>query len=367
MSIENLNLTNFRNIEDVSITLHPKLNVVYGPNASGKTSLLEAFYFISTGRSFRSRRIENIIKRHNSATEFILFGKLKDKNSTYSAHNVGIKKSTILPTQIRLNKEPIKSASQLAKLSPIILIDPLSFDLLNGAPTQRRQFLDWGVFHVEPLFSMHWNNYINCLKQRNSLLRNAKIDQILLKVWDSKLAELGELIHHERKTYFDKFQKRLTNYLTFFSLSENIKVSYYKGWDKSKQLNEALVQFKDRDIERKFTQAGPHRADIKVSIYGQAASESLSRGQQKLFVFAMYLAQMQTLFDVFEKNTVVLIDDVTAELDDKNLELVFNKLLALDAQVIVTVLNNLLLDRLQRDNTAFKMFHVEHGNITVIE
>lgn len=367
MSIEKLNLTNFRNITDVSVRLHPKLNVVYGSNASGKTSLLEAFYFISTGRSFRSRRIENIITRHNSATEFVLFGNLKDASSIHNTHNVGIKKSTVLPTQIRLNKAAVKSASQLAKLSPIILIDPLSFDLLNGAPTQRRQFLDWGVFHVEPLFSKNWNNYINCLKQRNSLLRNAKIDQISLKIWDNKLSELGELIHTERSEYFDKFQKRLVHYLSFFSITKDIKVSYYKGWDKTKKLNEALEQFRDKDIERRFTQAGPHRADIKVSIYGQAASESLSRGQQKLFIFAMHLAQMQTLFDVFKKSTVVLIDDVTAELDDTNLELVFNKLLALDAQVIVTVLNNSLLDRLQRDNTAYKMFHVEHGNITAIE
>lgn len=367
MSIEKLNLTNFRNIIDVSISLHPKLNIIYGSNASGKTSLLEAMYLISTGRSFRSRRVENIINRQSSATEFIIFGNLCDPNSVHLTQSVGLKKSTMTATQIRLNKEPIKSASKLAKLSPIILIDPLSFDLLNGSPTQRRQFLDWGVFHVEPLFSNNWNNYINCLKQRNSLLRNAKIDKILLKVWDNKLSEFGELVHHERSKYFDQFQQRLNQYLTFFSIDNDIKVSYYKGWDKTKTLSEALLQFKDRDIERRFTQAGPHRADIKVSIHGQAASESLSRGQQKLFIFAMHLAHMQTLYDVFKKNTVVLIDDVSAELDDTNLELVFNKLLALDAQVIVTVLNDSLLDNLQRDNTAYKMFHVEHGNITAIE
>jgi DNA replication and repair protein RecF len=367
MSIEKLSLTNFRNITDVNITLHPKLNVIYGSNASGKTSLLESCYFISTGRSFRSRRIENIIKRDSISTEFILFGNLKDSSSGHNIFNVGIKKSTVLPTQIRLNKESIRSASQLAKLSPTILIDPISFELLNGSPTQRRQFLDWGVFHVEPTFGLNWNNYINCLKQRNSLLRNAKIDQILLKIWDNKLSELGELIHNERNSYFDKFQQRLVQYLNYFSINEKIKVSYYKGWDKTKNFSDALVQSRDRDLERKFTQVGPHRADIKVSIYGQAVCETLSRGQQKLFIFAMYLAQMQTLFDIYNKNTVVLIDDVTAELDDSNLQLVFKKLSALDAQVIVTALNDSFLDKIRRDNTAYKMFHVEHGKITAIE
>tara|TARA_R110001592_G_scaffold135108_4_gene351067 strand:+ start:16444 stop:17547 length:1104 start_codon:yes stop_codon:yes gene_type:complete len=367
MSIENLSLTSFRNITDVKVALHPKLNLICGSNASGKTSFLESCYFISTGRSFRSRRIENIINRESASTDFILFGNLKGSLSEHTNYNVGIKKSTILPTQIKVNKETIKSASQLAKLSPVILIDPLSFELLTGTPTQRRQFLDWGVFHVEPLFSSNWNNYINCLKQRNSLLRNAKIDQISLKIWDNKLSELGELIHIERNTYFDKFKKRLTHYLNYFSINEEIKVSYYKGWDRTKNLSESLAQSRDKDIDRKFTQSGPHRADIKVSIYGQPASESLSRGQQKLFVFAMHLAQMQTLFDDFNKSAVVLIDDVTAELDGSNLQLVFNKLLALDAQVIVTVLNNSLLERIQSDNTGYKMFHVEHGIITAIE
>ena len=122
---------------------------------------------------------------------------------------------------------------------------------------------------------------------------------------------------------------------------------------------ESLEQFKDKDIDRKFTQAGPHRADIRVSIYGQPAAENLSRGQQKLFVFAMYLAQMQTLYEEFKKPTVVLIDDVAAELDDNNLNLVFKKLIDLDSQIIVTVLNTNILDKIKEYNTNYKMFHME--------
>ena len=367
MAIDKLSLTNFRNISDVNITLHPKLNFIYGLNASGKTSILESLYFISTGRSFKSRRIENIICRESQLTEFILFGKLGNSLSETDIYQVGIKKSTILPTQIKINKELIKSASKLAKLSPIILIDPLSFELLNGAPTQRRQFLDWGVFHVEHLFSSDMNSYLNCLKQRNSLLRNGKIDDILLNVWDKKLSELGEHVHTRRQAYFEKFQQRLDLFLRYFSLNENIKVSYYKGWDKNKKLAESLEQFQERDIERKFTQVGPHRADIKVSIFGQPASENLSRGQQKLFIFAMYLAQMQTLYEEYKKHTVVLIDDVAAELDDDNLNLVFKKLIELDSQIIVTVLNTDILGRLEENKTDYQMFHVEHGKITARE
>jgi len=365
MAIERLSFTQFRNLANTQLAFHPKLNFFFGMNGSGKTSVLEAIYFIATGRSFRSRTIESIIKRDDAdITEFILFGLVSDQ---LRQHQVGIKKSSIQASQIRVNKESIRSASQLAKLSPTILIDPLSFELLNGAPSQRRQFLDWGVFHVEHFFSMHWNNYLNCLKQRNSLLRNAKIDQISLGVWDAKLAELGEAVHLERQAYFDKFQVQLSSFLKYFALDTNIKVSYFKGWDKSKSLSEALQYSRDKDIERRYTQAGPHRADIKVTLFGQAARENLSRGQQKLFIIAMYLAQMQTLFDVHKKKTVVLIDDVTAELDEENLERVFNKLLALEAQVIVTILNDSVLKKLKQDQDAYKMFHVEHGQVTELE
>lgn len=366
MPIAKLTLTNFRNLYNTSISLHPRLNIIYGMNASGKTSLLEAFYFASTGRSFRSRKIVNIVRRDDSLSEFILYCVLTDSNQNIISQ-VGIRKSTILPTEIRLNREPIKSASRLAKLSPIILIDPHSFELLIGPPAQRRQFMDWGVFHVEHSFSEYWNNYINCLKQRNSLLRNAKIDPILLNIWDSKLAEFGELIHVSRQAYFEKLKNRLKVYLTYFSLSDEIKISYVKGWDKSKSFKKALDDNKHKDSERKFTQFGPHRADIKLTINGQPAHECLSRGQQKLLIFALYLAQMETLNEEFNKTTVVQIDDVAAELDKKNLKLVFDKLLQLDAQVIVTILNVDLLEQMKEKNTEFKMFHVEHGNIKAIE
>lgn len=365
MSIDLLRFTYFRNLASKQISFHPKLNLISGRNGSGKTSVLEAIYYISTGRSFRSRTIETIINRNDpQRTEFILFGHLSDN---FGSHHVGVSKSTVQPSQIRVNKETVRSASQLAKISPTVLIDPLSFELLNGPPGQRRQFLDWGVFHVEHPFSVHWSNYINCLKQRNSLLRSAKIDRISLDVWDRKLVEFGEQVHQLREIYFEKFQKQLKAFLNYFALDENIKVSYSKGWDKNKLLNEALDQFREKDIERRFTQPGPHRADIKLTLYGLPARESLSRGQQKLLVIAMYLAQIQTLMEAKQRKTVVLIDDVTAELDKENLTRVFNKLLMLDAQAIVTLLNDSVLEQLKQNHSSYKMFHVEHGQMTELE
>ncbi len=364
MPIKIISFSHFRNLSNDKLSLHPKLNFIVGMNGSGKTSLLEAIYYLSTGRSFRSRIIENIIKRHSDISEFILFGQLTNKQQVYS---VGIKKSTTQNTQIKINKESIKSASPLAKLSPTILIDPLSFELLNGAPTQRRQFLDWGVFHVEHSFSSNWNNYINCLKQRNSLLRNAKIDELSLKIWEDKLIELGELVHQQRASYFDSFNQNLIPYLDEFALDNNIRIQYYRGWDKAKNLSDVMYESRAKDIDRKYTQSGPHRADIKVNLFGQAAKETMSRGQQKLLITALYLAQIQTLLKVQEKHTVVLIDDIAAELDERNVARIYTSLQKLDSQIIATTLSESLIKTLSEIEKDYKMFHVEHGCFKELE
>src|SRR5690606_38059785 len=145
------------------------------------------------------------------------------------------------------------------------------------------------------------------------------------------------------------------------------KIQFSKGWDKSRTLAVALSDSREKDLERKFTQSGPHRADIKVSLYGQPAKENLSRGQQKLLIIALYLAQMQTLYELNQKATVVLIDDVTAELDQDNLISVFKKIMSLETQVIVTMLTKSVLSHIDTSPENYKMFHVEHGRFEELE
>jgi len=367
MAIDTLTLKNFRNLLETNISFSPHLNLVTGLNASGKTSLLESIYYLSTGRSFRSRRLESVINNTDGITEFVLFGKMIDSVRLDARHTVGIKRSTVTKAEIRLNGENISTASHLAKLSPTLVIDPLSFELLNGAPKVRRQFLDWGVFHVEPSFAIDWNNYIYCLKQRNTILRNAKIDGLQLKIWNQKSQEYGEKVHASRERYAEAFIPRVEFYLECFSIGENIKVKYYKGWEQSKNLSDFLEHISAKDIEKRYTQYGPHRADIKVTVGGKSAHETLSRGQQKLFVIAMYLAHIQVLMESTSKHTVVLIDDVAAELDQHNLSQVFKYLKQLDTQIICTVLD---LEGIQKTidlREKYNMFHVEHGKITVLE
>jgi len=374
MAILTLTPNAFRNLQTDEITFHSHLNFIIGSNASGKTSLLEAIYYLSTGKSFRSRRIRNIVNRDISAKEFILFGKLSGSYDTIqsidsispSTHSVGIRKTVLSKTDIKLNGELIRSASKLAAISPVVIIDPNSFELLTGPPKVRRKFLDWGVFHVEHNFSRLSNEYNNCLKQRNTLLRTAKIDTLQLKIWDRKLSNLAEEIDICRKLYTKKLRTNFKQIISYFKIGSNLDIQYIRGWDKDLPMQSALEKNYKKDIDSKFTQFGPHRADLKVTIKGRLVEDVLSRGQQKLLVLALYLAQIQCLVDSVKKRTVVLIDDISAELDFQNLQLIFDRLVALETQVICTALDPSIVQKALPNNEIYKMFHVEHGKILAV-
>lgn len=365
MAIINLTPTNFRNLQASEIIFHDHLNFISGVNASGKTSLLESIYFLSTGKSFRSRKIRNIINRNTEAKDFILFGRLSDELGNH--HEVGIRKSITSNTDLKLNGEPIRSASKLASISPIVVIDPSSFELLIGSPKIRRRFLDWGVFHVEHGFSKVSNDYNICLKQRNTLLRTVNIDILQLNIWDRKLASLGETIDSYRSTYSRALLPILKTLAASFMIADGLEIRYQRGWDKELTMQDALVKYQLKDIEKKFTQFGAHRADLRLTIKGRSVEDILSRGQQKLLVIALYLAQIQCLTDKVNKRTVVLIDDISAELDSQNLQRIFEKLSKLKTQVICTALDRNSVHKALPDYETYKMFHVEHGNILTIK
>ena len=141
-----------------------------------------------------------------------------------------------------------------------------------------------------------------------------------------------------------------------------------KGWDKNKDLSEVLKLNKDKDVLKRYTQYGPHRADIKITFKGKPADEMLSRGQQKLLVISLYLAHIHCLTELGDKRAIILIDDITAELDASNFEIIFGLLKRTNTQIICTVLDELTVDKLAKSiETKFNMFHVEHGNITAIK
>jgi len=356
MSLNKLTLQNFRNIETADLSFSNNCNIIVGDNGAGKTNILESIYFLSLVRSFRTAQIKKLIHFKSEALQVV--GNVKD-GYTESEAILGIRKS-IKETQIRINREPIKQSSKLATYLPVQAIHPQGHGLLEQGPKQRRQFLDWGVFHVEPSFLSEWHNYAHILKQRNAALRQRQQAKAI-QLWDSGLIEAGKNIHHLRQIYLEKLQSHISYYCSEL-IGKDVEVIYQSGWAGEVEFSEALVSSLEQDQHLGFTRLGPHRADLIFKNENIRVQDYFSRGQLKLLVCALRLAQLRQLKDETKRDVVLLIDDLAAELDAQHRANLLNAALKTGAQLFITTTQ---LDLLEfRNELEHKVFHVKHGLIT---
>lgn len=361
MTIQSLTLTNFRNIASAELEPAAGINLLVGKNASGKTSLLEAIYLLSLARSFRSKKINSLIK--HEAASFTIFAQIKANETT--SYSLGIQralKST--ETEILFRGQKPAGVAELTATLPVQLINPDAFRLLEGSPNERRQFIDWGVFHVEPNFILCWKRFQRALKQRNSLLRRGRIDTLELQLWERELALNGEQMTAYRQTYLDELKPLFDSLLARFLKDQQVTYSFQRGWDRSVSLTESLFNARTKDSEQGFTQAGPQRADLRISVNGYSAMDVLSRGQQKLIVSALKLAQGALLSAVRNKQCVYLIDDLPAELDKQHRRVFCEVLEQQSGQVFITGVDAAALADGWQKPENISWFHVEHGQVS---
>lgn len=352
--LEQLSIKSLRNIDSCLIQPNSRLNIIEGENASGKTSILEAIYLISQVKSFRAHRINHIIQHAQSEMEVVA----KYKDSSEFVHTIGLGRNRS-KTTIHLNSQSINLSSILAALVPIQVITPESHRLLEDGPKFRRQFLDWGVFHVKHSFLQTWKDYHRILRQRNSGLRqNQSREQIVS--WDKSLIEVTELFHQSRCDYFNALLPIIIRY-TKHLIGEDIAFSYQAGWKEELSFEEALANSFEQDCQFKHTRVGPHRADLVMKVHGMAVQVGLSRGQQKLLVSALRLAQIHYLQTQSNQSCIILVDDLPAELDSEHRQRLMTLLDETKAQVFITTTDFNLIDF--KSNSSQTVFHVKHGEI----
>lgn len=364
MAVERLKIQQLRNLMAVDISPSSQVNLFFGENGSGKTSVLEALYILGLGRSFRSHKHKSLINRESS--DFTLFSSLKSDQGVFP---LGISRNIQGELVLKANGETVASVADLAGFLPLQLINADSFLLLEGGPIQRRQFLDWLVFHVEPHFFPLWKNQQTCLKHRNSLLRHDRMDEQQLNVWDSELILLTNKIDQYRTKVFDLFLHQFQLLIDEFIQLDGLSLSYFPGWNKDKSYAEALAASRERDITHGITHLGSHRADLKISLQGLMAAEVLSRGQQKLLVCAMKVAQGLVFQAVTGRKAIYLVDDLPAELDDKHREKLVFWLDQMQTQVFITGVKESDLRQLWSGDKdkQIKVFHVEQGRVLEIQ
>ena len=352
MSVSRLQLRDFRCFGSVELDLSPRANLIHGDNASGKTSLLEALFFLSRGRSFRTSKAENLVR--HGAQGFLLSAQTVDPAGTVP---VGIAR-TAAGLEARVGGAPAQSLAQLSERMPVQLLDSSAHQLIEGGPRHRRQFLDWGVFHVEPSFLAAWRRYQRALKQRNSLLRQ-RAAEALIKTWEPELAGAGQLLDQSRRAYLAQLEPVALSWASRLLGGLDLKLRYLRGWGEGKSLEEALEATRNLDREQGSTRSGPHRAEVAIEIAGLPAQQQVSRGQQKVLAGALLLAQAAYLHQARGRQCLLLLDDLAAELDAGHLGRFMDLVQESQAQ---TFLTSVEAARLPAWKEA-RMFHVEHGKI----
>ncbi len=349
MALERLDIQFLRNIESARLSFSPGINVISGLNASGKTSILEAISLVIQGKSFRTPRL-NLLVQHGQ-TEMVVSGHYRQGNQRFQ---VGIARQEG-KTRVKRNGEVVTRTTELVGQLPLFILTPESHELLDSGPKMRRHYLDWGVFHVEHHYLNHWQRYHRILRQRNTSLRQ-QASLSTVRAWDSPLVESATEIDQLRTGYIEQLTPKIAQFSEeILGLTPN--VIYQPGWKTDLPLAEQLQAAIGKDQQRGFTSLGPHRADLKIHYQGQPVHAVLSRGQQKLLICAMTLAQLSVL----NQQCLILVDDLPAELDTVKRATLLESLRGTGAQVVVTATDAGLIDVAGWEEK--KMFHVEHGRI----
>lgn len=359
MLLSSFNITNFRNFAYTQLTLDDNCNIFYGKNGAGKTSILEAIHYLVLGRSFRSHILHRIIK--NGEEEFSLFGKTYQNNNLVP---LGITRSMKSGKKLKVAGKEVSSNTELTKLIPLQLLNHDCYSILYDGPKPRRQFMDWGLFHVEQSFLEIWQKVERTLKQRNMAIRTNS-PTAYVQAWDKDLAAYGTKLHNYRESYIKSLipiaQEISKKLLCDFS----IDISYKPGWNKEIDLESALLKNIKNDFQFGYTTVGPQRADINISVGKSPAKDALSRGQQKVLLYGLKIAQGVLLNNITKKKCVYLVDDLLAELDSQKYSSLTNVLLELEqSQLFITGLYQDHDDALNTHNGSKKIFTIENGTIT---
>src|SRR3990167_7913365 len=310
MPLTLLQLADFRNFAKAHLEpSHHGLNIFYGDNGSGKTSLLEAIYYLSAGRSFLTARYPTLVR--HSTEKFSIFAQILHNHQRIVP--IGTERSLDGVARMRMAEKEVISIAELASFLPIRIIHAQSHYLFESGPIFRRKYLDWGLFYQDPNFISCWRAFEKTLRQRNAILRQKHGIQAF-EAWTVELAQHACHLDTLRRAYIEQllpyFQAAAETLLGISSL----QIHYEAGWDTTQDYYTLLMAHRSAEFRQGHTLFGPHRADFDIQKQGVSMKQFLSRGQQKLLIYAMILAQGQC-FSAQSKGLVYLIDDLPSELD----------------------------------------------------
>jgi DNA replication and repair protein RecF len=348
---------NFRLFREFELAPAPGVNLILGANAAGKTTLLEAIYALGRGRSFRGAAPE---LAGAAGTAWTIHGALAVEDRPEAGVGLGWSGEGL---RIRIDQADA-TLQELARVAAVEVLEPDSHRLLEEGPVYRRRYLDWGVFHVEHRFYSAWRRYQRAQKQRNEALRLG-LDRAAVEAWNDELASSGEEVHAYRVDHVQALQEPLAAEVQALLGDLQWSMELRRGWSAEHSLAEVLATHYDNDQRQGTTVSGPHRAELKLKLAGHSAKHHASRGQQKMLIAALLLAQARLIHARTQRQPILLLDDFPAELGPPFQQALIAALRRYDGQCFVSSIERTpALAALSENPAKNAMFHVEHGAVS---
>ncbi len=355
MYIKEVYLKNFRNYKEQIINLNENANVFYGNNAQGKTNILEALYFAALGRSFRTYKESELIN-FNDEYSNILITYVKNNKENKIEISLNKKNSKI----IKVNGIKINKNSELVGNINLVIFSPDDITILKQGPQQRRKFLDVLISQLKPKYMFELTEYNKILENRNASLKNRSIET--LDIWNEQLASKMEIIHKYRKEYIDKIQEKLkVIHPGLTNNKEEITIIYKTNFKDKESFLELLKKNEQNDLFKGFTTEGAHREDFEILINNKSLNLYGSQGQHRTAILSLKIAELKIIKEEIEENPVLLLDDVTSELDEQRVLSIFD--VVKDYQILITCTDLAQILKYDCLTKNIKLFNINSGNI----
>lgn len=322
MIVEELELHNLRNYEFLKVSFKPGINYIYGENASGKTNILEAIYFLSLTRSFRTSEISELVRKDAGFARIL--AKIKDENSTKTLEI----KFNDKGKKILLNNKTVSKISELNSLINVLSFIPRNTNLLKDAPKERRKFLNIYLSKFSNNYLKILSLYEKILKERNDAYKAYKINYTLIDILTNQIINLNKEIYLYRKKFINQINKYLNDVYKNVSLKDEKLLMTYESFIKDSEnienfLKDEFQKVKEEELKRKQTLIGVHKDDFKLFLDGRDVSLYGSQGENRISVISLILSPY---FLNKDKSPIIVLDDVLSELDSKHEQNLINYL-----------------------------------------
>ena len=327
MKASNLELYNFRNYEYEEISFSDGVNIIHGENGMGKTNILEAVYYFSYGRSFRSGGKE-VIKDGEKESRISLSFENRERKFESDIKFLSGKRK-----EIYLNEIELKKTSQLLGNFICVLFTPDEMSIIKGMPELRRKFCDSSIMPLRPGFIRELIKYRNILAQKTALLKSRQYET--LDIWNEKLAETGSRIMNLRSSYIERINQKAREIQKEISCGkEELSLIYSPSVKLGENYLEKLTEYKEKEKENLFCMVGVHRDDVDIYINGKLAKNYASQGQIRTAVLSLKLAETEIIKEETGEYPVMLLDDILSELDKNRREFLISHIKG--KQIIIT-------------------------------